>query len=94
MISGSKIKDIVSNPNILTLFRIASAPVIILLMLFPIPLLAFLAARLCSRDAAEDVLQTLFFTIVRKRRTLARARYLSRPKAVVIKTRTVTTISA
>jgi len=40
-------------------------------------LLAFLAARLCSRDAAEDVLQTLFVTIVRKRRTLARAQYLA-----------------
>jgi RNA polymerase sigma-70 factor (ECF subfamily) len=39
-------------------------------------LLAFLAARLRSRDAAEDVLQTLFVTIVRKRQLVARARCL------------------
>ncbi|UCD52222.1 MAG: RNA polymerase sigma factor [Phycisphaerales bacterium] len=40
-------------------------------------LLAFLAARLCCRDAAEDVLQALFVTIVRKRQTVARARCLT-----------------
>jgi len=60
MISGSKIKDIVSNPNILTLFRIASAPVIILLMLFPIPLLAFLAAIVFSLAAITDYLDGYF----------------------------------
>ncbi len=40
-------------------------------------LLAFLAARLCSRDEAEDVLQTLFVTIVRKRQILAQAHCLA-----------------
>lgn len=39
-------------------------------------LLAFLAARLCSRHDAEDVLQTLFVRIVRQRRVLARAHHL------------------
>lgn len=36
-------------------------------------LLAFLMARLWSKNEAEDVLQTLFVTIVRKRHALARA---------------------
>lgn len=40
-------------------------------------LLAFLAARLCSRDDAEDVLQALFVTIVRKRQILAEAHCLA-----------------
>ena len=39
-------------------------------------LLAFLAARLCSRHEAEDVLQSLFVRIVRRRQPLARARRL------------------
>ena len=39
-------------------------------------LLAFLAARLCSRHDAEDVLQALFVRIVRRRQVLARARHL------------------
>ena len=39
-------------------------------------LLAFLAARLCCRHDAEDVLQSLFVRIVDRRRVLARARYL------------------
>jgi RNA polymerase sigma-70 factor (ECF subfamily) len=39
-------------------------------------LLAFLQAVLCSRQDAEDVLQTVFVRIVRKRRHLAAAHYL------------------
>ena len=39
-------------------------------------LLAFLSARLCCRLDAEDVLQSLFVNIVRRRRVLARARHL------------------
>ncbi len=39
-------------------------------------LLAFLQAALCSMHDAEDVLQTVFFRIVRKRHRLARARCL------------------
>ena len=39
-------------------------------------LLAFLQAVLCSRHDAEDVLQTIFVRIVRKRRYLAAARCL------------------
>jgi RNA polymerase sigma-70 factor (ECF subfamily) len=39
-------------------------------------LLAFLKALLCSRHDAEDVLQTVFVRIVRKRRYLAGARSL------------------
>jgi RNA polymerase sigma-70 factor (ECF subfamily) len=38
--------------------------------------LAFLQAVLCSRQDAEDVLQTVFLRIVRKRRHLAAARCL------------------
>lgn len=40
-------------------------------------LLAFLQALLCSRHDAEDVLQTVFVRIVRKRRYLADARSLN-----------------
>lgn len=39
-------------------------------------LLAYLAATLCSRHDAEDVLQAVFVRIVRKRRKLAKARRL------------------
>lgn len=39
-------------------------------------LLAFLQAVVCSRHDAEDVLQTVFVRIVRKRHRLARARRL------------------
>ena len=39
-------------------------------------LLAFLQAVLCSRHDAEDVLQTVFVNIVRKRHRLAQARRL------------------
>ena len=39
-------------------------------------LLAFLHAALCSKHDAEDVLQTVFVRIVRKRHRLARARCL------------------
>ena len=39
-------------------------------------LLAFLQALLCSRHDAEDVLQTVFIRIVRKRQYLANARSL------------------
>ena len=40
-------------------------------------LLTFLAARLGSSDDAEDVLQALFVTIVRKRQILAEARCMA-----------------
>jgi RNA polymerase sigma-70 factor (ECF subfamily) len=39
-------------------------------------LLAFLRCLLCSAHDAEDVLQTVFVKIVRKRHRLAKARYL------------------
>lgn len=39
-------------------------------------LLAYLQAVLCSRHDAEDVLQTVFVRIVRKRHRLAKARHL------------------
>jgi RNA polymerase sigma-70 factor (ECF subfamily) len=39
-------------------------------------LLTYLQALLCSRHDAEDVLQTVFVRIVRKRHRLAKARYM------------------
>lgn len=39
-------------------------------------LLAFLAAKLCCLQDAEDVLQSLFVRIVQKRRVLSKARHL------------------
>ena len=43
---------------------------------YAVDLFAFLQAVLCSRHDAEDVLQTVFVRIVRKRRYLATARCL------------------
>lgn len=43
---------------------------------YAVDLLALLAAKLCCRQDAEDVLQSLFVRIVQKRRVLAKARHL------------------
>ena len=60
MANGVNIRDVLRNPNILTLFRIASAPVIILLLLFSNRLVAFLAAVVFSLAAITDYLDGYF----------------------------------
>jgi CDP-diacylglycerol--glycerol-3-phosphate 3-phosphatidyltransferase len=53
-------KEIFSNPNNLTLFRIAAVPLIVILLLFPGKLFAFVAAVLFSVAAITDFLDGFF----------------------------------
>ena len=53
-------KEIFSNPNNLTLFRIASVPLIVILLLFPGRLFTFVAAVLFSLAAITDFLDGFF----------------------------------
>ncbi len=58
MASGSKLIDIIGHPNFLTLFRMATAPVIVLLLLKnpPGPVVAFIAGIMFSIAAITDYL--------------------------------------
>ncbi len=49
-----KIKDVLSRPNSLTMFRMAASPVIVLLFLFPNKILAFVGAIFFSAAAITD----------------------------------------
>jgi CDP-diacylglycerol--glycerol-3-phosphate 3-phosphatidyltransferase len=60
MTKGLKLREALSNPNILTMFRIASVPVIIVLMLYPNRLVTFLAAIVFSMAAITDYLDGYF----------------------------------
>ncbi len=61
MVSGSKLKNILIHPNFLTLFRMAAAPGIVILLLFPVSrLCTFLAAILFSAAAITDYLDGYF----------------------------------
>ena len=53
-------KEILSNPNTLTLFRIAAVPLIVILLLFPGKLFTFVAAVLFSLAAITDFLDGFF----------------------------------
>lgn len=53
-------KEIFSNPNNLTLFRIAAVPLIVVLLLFPGRLFTFVAAVLFSIAAITDFLDGFF----------------------------------
>jgi CDP-diacylglycerol--glycerol-3-phosphate 3-phosphatidyltransferase len=57
---GGKIGHWLSNPNALTMFRIAAAPGIVLLMLFPNRWTAFFAAILFSAAAISDYFDGYF----------------------------------
>jgi CDP-diacylglycerol--glycerol-3-phosphate 3-phosphatidyltransferase len=50
------VKKILSQPNILTLFRIATVPIIVILLLFPNRICTFVAAILFSAAAITDYL--------------------------------------
>ncbi len=60
MVFGRKIKKIVCHPNRLTLFRVASIPGIVILLLFPNRVCTFLAALLFSVAAITDFLDGFF----------------------------------
>ncbi len=51
-----RLKKIMSHPNSLTLSRVASVPLIVILLLFPNPVCSFLAALLFSAGAVTDFL--------------------------------------
>ena len=53
-------KEIFSNPNNLTLFRIAAVPLIVILLLFPGRLFTFVAAVLFTVAAITDFLDGFF----------------------------------
>jgi CDP-diacylglycerol---glycerol-3-phosphate 3-phosphatidyltransferase len=54
------VKNILSHPNTLTLFRIAAVPIIVILMLFPNRVACFLAAILFSAAAITDYFDGYF----------------------------------
>ena len=56
----NSLKNILSHPNGLTLFRIAVVPVIVILLLFPNRLCTFLAAMLFSAAAITDYLDGFY----------------------------------
>ena len=60
MVEGRKIKEVMSHPNFLTLFRIAAVPAIVILMIFPNRLFTILAAALFSAAAITDYLDGYF----------------------------------
>lgn len=60
MIQKKQIKSLLSNPNVLTLFRIAAVPGIVILLLIPNRLTTFLTALLFSAAAITDYLDGYF----------------------------------
>ena len=61
MIETSKTKDILRNPNVLTLLRIAASPIIVILLLFPMNRIScFLAALVFSGAAITDYFDGFF----------------------------------
>jgi CDP-diacylglycerol--glycerol-3-phosphate 3-phosphatidyltransferase len=54
------VKTILSHPNTLTLFRIATVPIIVILMLFPNRVTCWVAALLFSAAAITDYLDGYF----------------------------------
>jgi len=60
MITKEKLLQVLQNPNFLTLFRMGTVPVIILLLLVPNKLTCFLAALFFSAAAITDYLDGFF----------------------------------
>ena len=60
MFPREKIKNILSNPNGLTLFRVAASPIIVILLLFPNRTKVFIAALIFSAAAITDFLDGFF----------------------------------
>ncbi|HPA14327.1 MAG TPA: CDP-diacylglycerol--glycerol-3-phosphate 3-phosphatidyltransferase [Desulfobacterales bacterium] len=56
MITGRQIKEILTHPNSLTLYRIGAVPAIVILLLFPNRVSTFFAALLFSAAAITDYL--------------------------------------
>ena len=56
MASNGKWAYVISNPNSLTLFRVATVPILVILMIYPNRLFCFIAALLFSAAAITDYL--------------------------------------
>jgi CDP-diacylglycerol--glycerol-3-phosphate 3-phosphatidyltransferase len=54
------LQNLIRGPNLLTLFRIAAVPIIIILMLFPNRICVFLAALVFSAAAINDYLDGFY----------------------------------
>jgi CDP-diacylglycerol--glycerol-3-phosphate 3-phosphatidyltransferase len=54
------LQDLINGPNKLTLFRIATVPVIVILLLFPTEFCTFIAALLFSAAAITDYLDGFY----------------------------------
>jgi CDP-diacylglycerol--glycerol-3-phosphate 3-phosphatidyltransferase len=60
MFPGGKMKNILSHPNSLTLFRVAAVPLIVVLLMFPSRFCTFIAALLFTAAAITDFLDGFF----------------------------------
>ncbi len=60
MFPDGQIKNILSHPNSLTLFRVAAVPLIVILLLFPSRFNTFIAALIFSAAAITDFLDGFF----------------------------------
>jgi CDP-diacylglycerol--glycerol-3-phosphate 3-phosphatidyltransferase len=60
LFNSEKLKNLLSDPNSLTLFRIAAAPGIVVLLLFPNRICTFMAAILFSAAAITDYFDGYF----------------------------------
>jgi CDP-diacylglycerol--glycerol-3-phosphate 3-phosphatidyltransferase len=60
MFQRGQIKNILSHPNSLTLFRVAAVPVIVMLLLFPTRLCSFISALVFTVAAITDFLDGFF----------------------------------
>jgi CDP-diacylglycerol--glycerol-3-phosphate 3-phosphatidyltransferase len=57
---GGQIKNILSHPNMLTLFRVAAVPLIVVLLMFPSRICTFIAALIFTAAAITDFLDGFF----------------------------------
>ena len=60
MLPGGQIKNILSHPNTLTLFRVAAVPLIVVLLMFPGRICTFIAALTFTAAAITDFLDGFF----------------------------------
>ena len=60
MFQRGQIKNMLSHPNSLTLFRVAAVPIIVILLLFPNRLCSFISALAFSAAAITDFLDGFF----------------------------------
>jgi len=60
MFPDGQIKNILSHPNTLTLFRVAAVPLIVILLMFPSRIYTFIAALIFTAAAITDFLDGFF----------------------------------